>query len=126
MTADEMAVALKLDHDGDGVIDVDLDLDGDGVVSATELKLALKADKDGDGMLTQDELVKAQHAPGKRRDHVRRARTKSAALTSLAALPVPEAGGTREWPCDAHAKPLAALFFGKRSSKLLVSLQQRE
>ena len=126
VTADEMAVALKLDHDGDGVIDVDLDLDGDGIVSATELKLALKADKDGDGMLTQAELVKAQQAPGKRRDHVRRARTKSAALTSLAALPVPEAGGTREWPCDAHAKPLAALFFGKRSSQMLASLQQRE
>ena len=30
VTADEMALALKLDHEGDGVIDVDLDLDGDG------------------------------------------------------------------------------------------------
>ena len=32
VTADEMALALKLDHEGDGVIDVDLDLDGDGIV----------------------------------------------------------------------------------------------
>ena len=32
VTADEMALALKLDHEGDGVIDVDLDLDGDGML----------------------------------------------------------------------------------------------
>ena len=63
VTADEMALALKLDHEGDGVIDVDLDLDGDGIVTAAEMKLALKADKDGDGMITQAELIKARDAP---------------------------------------------------------------
>ena len=123
VTADEMALALKLDHEGDGVIDVDLDLDGDGIVTAAEMKLALKADKDGDGMITQAELLKARDAPsGTPADRRHAALLAARVASSLSS----EKAEEQSWAVDEVAEPLASLFFKKRDRQLLISLQQRE
>ena len=118
VTADEMALALKLDHEGDGVIDVDLDLDGDGIVTAAEMKLALKADKDGDGLITTEELLKARDAPsGTPADRRHAALLAARVASSLKSTEAEE----QSWAVDDVAEPLASLFFKKRDRQLLIS-----